>query len=74
MPEEWTGNLIGKMHNNRITYDALGEKVGMTKSYISMILNGTRKPVGIREKLEAAVDELIAERLRRNDVPISQPN
>lgn len=61
MPEKWTGDLIGKMHNNKITYEALGEKLGMTKAYISMILNGTRKPAGARERLEAAVDELIAE-------------
>lgn len=61
MPEEWTGNLIGKMHNNRITFDALAEKLGVTKSYISMILNGTRKPAGARERLEAAVNELLAE-------------
>ncbi len=61
MPEEWTGNLIGKMHNNRITYDALAAKLGVTKPYISMILNGVRKPDGARERLEAAVDALIAE-------------
>lgn len=39
MPEAWTGNLIGKMHNKGITYDDLAEEMGVTKSYISMILN-----------------------------------
>lgn len=48
MPEAWTGNLIGKMHNKGITYDDLAEEMGVTKSYISMILNGKRKPPGIR--------------------------
>lgn len=62
MPEEWTGNLVGKMHNNRITFDALAEKLGVSKAYISMILNGTRKPAGARERLEEALSELLAEK------------
>ena len=64
MPEEWTGHLIGKMHNNRITADSLAKKLGVSKAYISMILNGTRKPAGAREALEGAVSELLAERER----------
>ena len=59
MPEAWTGNLIGKMHNNDITYDELAEEMGVTKSYISMILNGKRKPPGIRKRMECALDSAI---------------
>lgn len=44
MPETWTGNLIGRMHNKGITYDDLAEEMGVGKAYISMILNGKRKP------------------------------
>lgn len=62
MPEEWTGNLIGKMHNQRITYDDVATEIGVTKSYISMIFNGVRNPVGMREKLEQAVDGIIERR------------
>ena len=62
MPEKWTGALIGKMHNERITYEQLGKKLGLTKSYISMVLNGSRKPFGIQERFESAVDEIISER------------
>lgn len=61
MPEEWTGNLIGKMHNKRITFDALAKKLGVSKSYISMILNGVRNPAGAQERLEDAVNELLDE-------------
>ena len=60
MPEKWTGNLIGKMHNNGITYDDLANEIGVTKPYISMILNGKRKPEGIRKRMEDAVSALIA--------------
>lgn len=59
MPEKWTGTVVGKMHVNCITYDELAEKLGFTKSYISMILNGARHPAGAKEKFNAALDELI---------------
>ena len=60
--EEWTGAVIGKMHNNRITFDMLADKMGVTKAYISMCLNCKRKPPLIRQRIEKAVDELIAEK------------
>lgn len=65
MPEAWTGNLIGKMHNKGITYDDLAEEMGVTKSYISMILNGKRKPPGIRGRMDTAVNTIVQ---RRNGI------
>lgn len=59
MPEAWTGNLIGKMHNKGITYDDLAEEMGVTKSYISMILNGKRKPPNIQKRMETALEAII---------------
>lgn len=59
MPEKWTGRLIGNMHNSNITYDDLAAELGVTKSYVSMILNGTRKPVGIRQRMEAAYQSIV---------------
>ena len=67
MPEAWTGNLIGKMHNKGITYDDLAEEMGVTKSYISMILNGKRKPPGIKNRMDSAVSNIIQ---RRNGVTV----
>ena len=64
-PEAWTGNLIGKMHNKGITYDDLAEEMGVTKSYISMILNGKRKPPGIRGRMDTAVNSIVQ---RRNGI------
>lgn len=58
MPEAWTGNLIGDMHNKGITYDDLAAEMGVTKNYISMILNGKRKPDGICERMVNAVAEI----------------
>lgn len=62
LPEKWTGRLVGRMHNERVTYEDLGAEMGVTKAYVSMILNGTRKPEGIRERMEAAFDAVIAKR------------
>lgn len=62
MPEKWTGNLIGEMHNQRVTYEDIANELGVTKSYISMILSGRRKPEGIRERMEAALAAVIERR------------
>lgn len=59
MPEKWTGRLVGKMHNERITYDDLAAEMGVTKAYISMILNGKRSPDSIRARMEEAVNRLV---------------
>ena len=54
MPEKWTGDLIGRMHNARITYDDLAAELGVGKAYICMILNGRRCPPDAEERLNAA--------------------
>lgn len=59
MPKEWTGLLIGRMHNERVTYEELAEELGVTKPYIGMILNGKRNPPGIQEKMEAAFERIV---------------
>ena len=59
MIPKWTGHLVGKMHNNKVTNIELAAKLGNTPDYISMVLNGKRTPKGARERFEAAVDEII---------------
>lgn len=58
MPEAWTGRLVGKMHNARITQQELAEEMNYTKAYVSMVLGGARKPKGARERFEAAFDSV----------------
>lgn len=62
MPEIWTGELIGKMHNANVTYDDLAEESGWGKTYISMILNGKRFPQGAKERLCEAFERIIEKR------------
>lgn len=59
MVKEWTGRLIGRMHNERITYDDLAAEMGVGKSYVSMLLNGHREPPGIQERMEAAFEAAV---------------
>ena len=62
MPEKWTGEVIGRMHNARVRKSEVAEEIGVSKQYITMILNGSRNPKGAREKVEQAVDAIIARR------------
>lgn len=62
MPPKWTGDIVGNMHVNRITYEAMAKQLGVTKSYVSMVLNGVRNPTNAKERFEKALNEVITER------------
>ena len=59
MPEKWTGNLVGKMHNAKVTKQQLADQAGVSLAYVSMILSGSRKPKDGREKLEKAFNDIV---------------
>lgn len=61
MPKKWTGDLVGLMHNHKISFQALADKLEVTNRYVSMVLNGHRCPPGAEERFRKAVNELIAE-------------
>lgn len=54
MPEAWTGDLIGRMHNARVTYEDLAAELGCGKAYVCMILNGRRCPPDAETRLNEA--------------------
>ena len=62
MPKEWTGDLVGLMHNHKISFQELADELGMTNRYISMVLNGHRDPPGAEEKFRGAVANIISTR------------
>lgn len=62
MPEKWTGDLVGKMHNERVSCIELAEELNMTKAYVSMVLNGKRTPPGAKERFEAAFEAILQKR------------
>lgn len=62
MRKKWTGAIVGKMHVESITYEELAQKLGCTKAYVSMILNGSRNPAGAEQRFRQALDELIQQK------------
>lgn len=44
MPEQWTAEIIGKMHLNCITCKQLAKQLGYNPKYVSTVLNGHRNP------------------------------
>lgn len=62
MRDKWTGVLIGKMHNANITLEDLAEELGVTKGYVSMILNGRRRPPEAKKRMQAAYESIVQRR------------
>lgn len=67
MPEPWTGELIGKMHNAGVTYDELGAELNVSKSYVSMILNGRRTPTDAEAKFNDAFVRVVEKKGVKNN-------
>lgn len=59
LPKEWTGNLVGLMHNNEISFAELADELGVTNRYVSAILNSHKEPAGAEERLREAVNRII---------------
>lgn len=60
MHKKWTGRLVGLMHDHKISKTQLAEELGMTREYVSMVLNEHRSPDGAEDRFTAAVNALIA--------------
>ena len=58
MPEEWTGRLIGDMHNAGVSRAEVSRELGVSTAYVTMVLNGIRTPKGAEEKLRAAFERV----------------
>lgn len=63
MPEQWTADIIGKMHLNCITAKQLAEQLGYNPKYISTILNGHRNPKRAEQKFQRALNQIIQQKL-----------
>ena len=59
MPAQWTGEIVGKMHINHITFEELSAKLSLHPKYVSSILNGRRCPKGAEGKFRKVLNELI---------------
>ena len=62
MPEQWTADIIGKMHLNCITAKQLSAQLGYNSKYVSTVLNGHRSPKNAEKKFRQAQNELIQQK------------
>lgn len=67
LPKNWTGDLVGLMHVHKISKKQLADHIGVTREYVSLVLNGHREPAGAEEKFKTAVDEIISNAFTLNE-------
>lgn len=59
MLAQWTADLVGQMHKYKISMKQLADHMGLSREYVSMVLNGHREPAGAQEKFWKALQELV---------------
>ena len=59
MLAQWIGDVVGRMHRHRITITQIAQEMGVTREYLSMILNGHREPPEIEKRMNDALDSVI---------------
>ena len=59
MLAQWIGDFIGRMHRHRVKITQIAQEMGVTREYLSMILNGHREPKGIEKRMNDALDSVI---------------
>ena len=62
MLAQWLGDLVGKMHRYQVSKKDLANELGVTREYISAILNGHREPAGIENRMNEALDSILKKR------------
>ena len=59
MLAQWIGEFVGRMHRHRVTITQIAQEMGVSREYLSMILNGHREPQGIDKRMNDALDIVI---------------
>lgn len=62
MPAQWTGRIVGELHNNKLTLKELAKEVNWNDKYLSQVINSENPPKGAEQKLTDAVKRLIEKR------------
>ena len=62
MLAQWIGDFVGRMHRHRVTITQLSQEMGVTREYLSAILNGHREPVGIEKRMNDALTSVVEKR------------
>jgi hypothetical protein len=59
MLAQWIGDFVGQMHRHRVTITQVSQEMGVTREYLSMILNGHREPEGIEQRMRDALENIV---------------
>lgn len=59
MPAQWTWEVVGKIHNNRLTAKELAEELGWNDKYLSQVLNSENPPKNAEQKVNDALGRII---------------
>lgn len=62
MPEKWTGKLVGKMHNERVSQQDIADEVGMSRTYVCMVLNGQKRSPVAEKRFNEAFEAILKKR------------
>ena len=62
MLAQWLGDFVGQMHRHRVSITQIAQEMGVTREYLSAILNGHREPAGIKARLYAALNSIVEKR------------
>lgn len=63
MPAQWTGEIVGQMHNNNVNGKTLAAELGWHEKYLSQVLNSENPPKKAEEKIRAALARIIERRM-----------
>ena len=67
MPAQWTGDLIGRMHNAGVTCKELAAELGKNEKYVSGIFNGHYAPKKAADEFNAAFNAILKKREEHTD-------
>ena len=59
MPAQWTGVVVGKIHNNQLTAKELAKEIGWNDKYLSQVLNSENPPKDAEQKVNDALNRII---------------
>lgn len=66
MNEQWTADVVGRMHRYKVTNIELAQEIGWNKQYLSQVLNCHETPKGAEAKVKAALDRIVERREEGN--------
>lgn len=59
---DWTGDYVGRLHKHRVSQQEIADVLGVSRQYVTMILNGWKEPVGAEHTLEEALQTVLSRR------------